>query len=292
MCKLDLMDEAYYVLNSDAYGRLKYKKVMQQFMEEVEKMLPMLQEHPIINEIALRMGFYAYRMDDYERCKKYYEEYRRTRLLVSIEQYTPWMHVYLMVVSFVVRVLYILDTIRKLPSTNEVIREKASVRQNIQSFLIEPSEREYVILGRLLGFNNLVLLKRFMCKDEASGNEKAHVWFIFPDFEWEIDIAYNNITEDDETDRIFFVSGQHPMENGLSRFFSKKSAQESLGIPMVQTGTFGLGNFSDEEQEEMLEICDMLEKHLPKACPTMEELVWAYGDVMVPVGAGSEDDEK
>lgn len=203
MCKLDLMDEAYYVLNSDAYGRLKYKKMMQQFMEEVEKMLPMLQEHPIINEIALRMGFYAYRMDDYERCKKYYEEYRRTRLLVSIEQYTPWMHVYLMVVSFVVRVLYILDTIRKLPSTNEVIREKASVRQNIQSFLIEPSEREYVILGRLLGFNNLVLLKRFMCKDEASGNEKAHVWFIFPDFEWEIDIAYNNITEDDETDRIF-----------------------------------------------------------------------------------------
>ena len=35
MCKLDLMDEAYYVLNSDAYGRLKYKKMMQQFMEEV-----------------------------------------------------------------------------------------------------------------------------------------------------------------------------------------------------------------------------------------------------------------
>ena len=98
MCKLDLMDEAYYVLNSDAYGRLKYKKMMQQFMEEVEKMLPMLQEHPIINEIALRMGFYAYRMDDYERCKKYYEEYRRTRLLVSIEQlrgcmYTSWLSV-------------------------------------------------------------------------------------------------------------------------------------------------------------------------------------------------------
>lgn len=98
---------------------------MQQFMEEVEKMLPMLQEHPIINEIALRMSFYAYRMDDYERCKKYYGEYRRTRHLVSIEQYALWMHAYLMVVSFVVRVLYILDTIRKLPSTNEFIREKA-----------------------------------------------------------------------------------------------------------------------------------------------------------------------
>lgn len=75
--------------------------------------------------------------------------------------------------------------------------------------------------------------------------------FIFPDFEWEIDIAYNNIIEDDETDRIFFVSGQHPMENGLSRFFSKKSAKERLGIPMVQTGTFGLGNFTEGDQEEI-----------------------------------------
>ena len=285
MCKLNLMDEACHVLNSDAYGRLKYKKMMQQFMEEVEKMLPMLQEHPIINEIALRMSFYAYRMDDYERCKKYYEEYRRTRHLVSIEQYAPWMHAYLMVVSFVVRVLYILDTIRKLPSTNEFIREKASVRQKIQSFLMEPSEREYVILGRLLGFANLVLLKRFMCKDEASGNEKAHVWFIFPDFEWEIDIAYNNITEDDETDRIFFVSGQHPMENGLSRFVSKKSVQEGLGVPMVQTGTFGLGNFTEGEQEEIQKICDIIESHLPETCPTIEELILTYGDVMVPVEA-------
>ena len=111
MCKLDLMDEAYYVLNSDAYGRLKYKKMMQQFMEEVEKMLPMLQEHPIINEIALRMGFYAYRMDDYEKCKKYYEEYRRTKHLVSIEQYAPGLHTYYMVVSFAVRVLYVIDAI-------------------------------------------------------------------------------------------------------------------------------------------------------------------------------------
>ena len=42
----------------------------------------------------------------------------------------------------------------------------------------------------------------------------------------------------------------------------------------------------------MLEVCDMLEKDLAKDCPTMEELVWAYGDVMVAVGAGSEDDEK
>ena len=75
------------------------------------------------------------------------------------------------------------------------------------------------------------------------------------------------------------------MENGLTRFVSKKSVQEGLGVPMVQTGTFGLGNFTEGEQEEILEICDIIESHLPETCPTIEELILAYGDVMVPVGA-------
>lgn len=82
------------------------------------------------------------------------------------------------------------------------------------------------------------------------------------------------------------------MEKGRSRFVNEKRAQGASDYQVVQIETFGLGNFSGREQEEMLEVCDMLEKHLPKDCPTMEELAWAYGDVMVPVGAGSEDDEK
>ena len=52
------------------------------------------------------------------------------------------------------------------------------------------------------------------------------IWFAFLDFGWEIDIAYNNIVEDVETDRIFFVINQHPLENGLSRFVSKKTNRE------------------------------------------------------------------
>ena len=51
----------------------------------------------------------------------------------------------------------------------------------------------------------------------------------------------------------------------------------------MQKGTFGLGNFVESEQEEMWEIRDMIEKYLPGACPTIEELRWSYGDVMVPV---------
>lgn len=80
------------------------------------------------------------------------------------------------------------------------------------------------------------------------------------------------------------------MENGLSRFVSKKSVQEGLGVPMVQTGTFGLGNFTEGEQEEILEICDIIESHLPETCPTIEELILAYGDVMVPVGRRTDEE--
>lgn len=68
------------------------------------------------------------------------------------------------------------------------------------------------------------------------------------------------------------------MENGLSRFVSKKNEQGRLSVPRVQKGTFGLGNFGESEQAEMLEICDMIEKHLPDTCPTIEELMLAYED--------------
>lgn len=242
-------------------------------------------EHPVINEIALRMSFYAYRMDDYERCKKYYKEYRRTKHLVSIEQYAPWLHRYYMVVSFAVRVLYVIDAIKAIPTTNEFLKRDISIQKTILNFMSEPTEKEYVILGMLLGFTNIVLLKRLTWKNALDGSEKVHVWFVFLDFGWEIDIAYNNIVEDVETDRIFFVINQHPLENGLSRFVSKKNEQGRLSIPLVQKGTFGLGNFGESEQAEMLEICDMIEKHLPEDCPTIEDLLWCYGDVMVPVRA-------
>ena len=244
-------------------------------------------DHQVINEIALRMSFYAYRIDDYERCKKYYKEYCRTKHLVSIEQYAPWLHMYYMVVSFAVRVLYVIDAIKAIPTTNEFLKRNLSIQKTILNFMSEPTEKEYVILGMLLGFTNIVLLKRLTWKNAPDGSKKVHVWFVFLDFGWEIDIAYNNIVEDVETDRIFFVINQHPLENGLSRFASKKNEQGRLSIPLVQKGTFGLGNFGESEQAEMLEICDMIEKHLPEDCPTIEDLLWCYGDVMVPVDASN-----
>lgn len=69
MCNLNLIDEACIALNVDAYGRPIYKDRMKHLMEEAEQILPILQEHPVINEIALRMSYYAYRMDDYENAK-------------------------------------------------------------------------------------------------------------------------------------------------------------------------------------------------------------------------------
>lgn len=67
----------------------------------------------------------------------------------------------------------------------------------IKHFLIEPAEKEYVILGLLLGCTNPIPLKHFLWKDPSGEDEKAHVWLIFPDFGWEIDAAYSNITGDD-----------------------------------------------------------------------------------------------
>ena len=135
--------------------------------------------------------------------------------------------------------------------------EKETTREMIKHFLIEPAEKEYVILGLLLGCTNPIPLKRFIWKDPSGEDEKAHVWLIFPDFGWEIDAAYNNITGDDENNRIFFTSGQHPVENGRSRFANEKRAQGASDYQAVQIGTFGLEIFQTENRRRCLKpvIC-------------------------------------
>ena len=70
-----------------------------------------------------------------------------------------------MVVSFAVRVLYVIDAIKAIPTTNEFLKRNLSIQKTILNFISEPTEKEYVILGMLLGFTNIVLLKRLTWKN-------------------------------------------------------------------------------------------------------------------------------
>jgi len=285
MCKLTLMDEASGIMNRDEQLHLLRKEEMEQLVKEVEALFPRIRQHPVKNEVALQLSFYCSTMDDYERCKRYYEIYRETGRLISMNHYAPWMHRYYMAVCFVVRTLYILETVKKLSDTEELPTENALVQEWFRDFGKGDGEREAFVLGRMLGFEKLVWLKRAAWKDDTTGQPVYHAWLVFGELKLEIDVTYPDLTEDSENTPIFFVMGRHPMENGDSRLIREKRRKNLLAEPAVQTGTFGLGNFSLEIQQAILEICQLLEQHLPPQCPSVEELKRTYCDVMLPVSA-------
>lgn len=285
MCKLALIDEASGILNTDEHLCLLRKEEMKLLVDEVDVLLPHIQQHPIMNEVALRLSFYCSAMDDYERCKRYYEIYKQTSRLISINHYAPWLHRYYMVVCFVTRVLYILEAVEMVPNLDEFQEKNELVRGWFHDFAKRNGESEAFILGRMLGFEELVLLKRIVWKDALTGQADYHTWLVFPELKLEIDVTYKNFTEDDYRTSMFFPMGQHPMENGESRFIREKKRKNLLTESAVQIGTFGLGNFPPAMQQAMLEICQLLEEHLPQQCPSVQELKNAYCDVMLPVAA-------
>ena len=287
MCKLDLIDEASGIFNTDEHLRLLRKKEMQQMIGEVEAFLPHIKRHPIMNEVALRLSFYCGAVDDYDQCKQYYELFKKTGRNLSMEHYAPWLHRYYMVVCFLVRVQYILDAIEQIPKQDTFPQESESVRTWFEGFGQRNGESESFILGRLLGFSELVMLKRVVWQNPQTNQQEYHAWLVFPQIKMEIDVTYTSISGE-EGISMFFPMGQHPMENGNSRFVREKEQTAS------QIGTFGLGNFPPAMQQAMLRICQLVEEALPPQCPTIQELQEVYGNVMLPVSAVgiSEADEK
>ena len=72
---------------------------------------------------------------------------------MSIEQYAPWLHRYYMVVSFAVRVLYVIDAIKAIPTTNEFLKRNLSVQKTIRNFMSEPTEKEYEKMLKQIGYS-------------------------------------------------------------------------------------------------------------------------------------------
>lgn len=286
ICKLDLIDEATGILNVDEYFRPMRKKEMKLLVEEVEKILPHLKQHPIISEIALRLSFYCNVMDDYVRCKKYYELFKKTSRVISLEHYAPWLHRYYMVVCFIVRVLYMLDAVNAIPKQEEFNEKNEVVKTWFYDFGKRDGESEAFIFGRMLGSQNKVVIKRIVWGNRLTGQGDCHAWLVFPQLHLEIDPTYRNITGDDERENLFFQMEQHPMENGTSKFIREIKKKKEVVGPDVQIGTFGIGDYTPVMQQAILEICQMLEENLPPQCPTLQELQNAYDDVMLPVSVG------
>lgn len=268
MCDLALIDEGTGILNCDQYMRLVRKEELLQIVDEIECLLPKLEVHPVINEIALRMSFYGEALDDYTRLKKYYEMYRSTSALVSINHYAPWMHRYYMDVVFAVRVIYILDSIKMIRDKIDSFHLSNLAKAWFCEFDKNGGAVVHFVIGMLMGFENSVLLKQYVVFDDSMQIKKSREWIDFTELKLEIDVLH--------PDGIFFAPNQHPLQNGLERKENERALVYNIEI--------ALQSFKEDEQHALQEVCTLINSELPSECPEISELHVAFDDVMLPVG--------
>lgn len=261
MTKLALVDEASDVINCDEHLQFTRKDEMFRTLDEVEAMLPKLEQHPVINEIALRISFYSVALNDYLRCKNYYELYRKSSDQVSIDHYAPWVHKYHMDVIFCVRILYIVDSINKIIDHIDDFDLSPLAREWFAGFGKIGGDVIHLVIGLLIGFDNAVSLKECLLLDEANRIVDNYEWMNFPEFGLEIDVQ--------NTDVIFFHPGQHPLEN------------EKIKKCIFET-VIELDKFSVEQQSALQEVCKIITENMVSESPTIDELKAVFNSVMLP----------
>ena len=90
LCALNIMDEGLAEFNIDSEYKPLYLDTIKISLQEVEKILPELMEHPVLNEIYLRLSMYCFSIDDIERSKHYYESFQRLGNF-AIDHFAPWL---------------------------------------------------------------------------------------------------------------------------------------------------------------------------------------------------------
>ena len=183
ICYLDIMDEATSEQNVDSELKSVHMDVMHKALDEIEKVLPQLVEHPILYEVYLRLSIYCLAMDDVDRSKEYYRKYRMLGVY-SINHFAPWLRGKYSIISLIMLVIGYIETVDRIAG-----RDLSAEIPQIQEWFKEFHERngyfEAVVFGRVLGGEVLPLcIEMIQEQEEYNGFIKIgyiqNAWFVVP----------------------------------------------------------------------------------------------------------------
>ena len=149
LCDLNIMDEGLAELNIDSEYKPLYLDTIKISLQEVEKILPELMEHPILNEIYLRLSMYCFLINDIERCKRYYESFQRLGDF-AIDHFAPWLRDRYAVLSLYMFVIGYVETVDKIARKN-LSGEIVQVQEWFREFHNRNGYFEAIVLGRMFG---------------------------------------------------------------------------------------------------------------------------------------------
>lgn len=189
LCNLNIIDEALSELNIDSNSQLIHRDIMKSAIQDVETILPELLEHPILNEIYLRLSIYCFAMNDIDKSKFYYEKYQRLGNF-AIDHFAPWLRGKYSVLSLYMLVIGYIETVDKL-AAEELSKEIPQIQTWFKEFHNRNGYFEAIVLGRLLGTPVIpmcfkLLEGKQMSGDNVSTNDIDSAWLVVPSLKLKI----------------------------------------------------------------------------------------------------------
>lgn len=283
-CRLDVMDEFCAEKNLDRNYIPVDIDGMRQQLKEIELALPRLLHHPERVEVGLRLSFYCLLLHEYEKCIEYYDVFSKGML--SLNHYPPWLQMYRMHTAFAVRILYLKRIIVSLQNSHEVLSSSSLVQEWFQSFPRHDGILDSILLARFVGFDSVYPIKvRSWYEEESLDRARGHAWFYFPEFELNADITYEQYSEDENSNKIFFNCDRHPFESNESKTLAKNTHSRKTPQDRFQMRWVKDSDFSSIEIDLLKEILKLIDTHVPENCPSIIELKTLFADNMMPVSA-------
>lgn len=174
LCSLNIIDEALSDLNVNSDQGLLHIDDMNESLREVETLLPELMEHPILNEIYLRLSGYCFAMNDIEKSKTYYEKLQRLNKL-SIDHFAPWLRARYSVISLNMFVVGYIETVDKISNMN-LCEESVQFQKWFLEFHDRDGFFEAIVLGMILGERIIPLY----IEENQNTNNSEKCWLVVP----------------------------------------------------------------------------------------------------------------
>lgn len=180
---LDIMDEATSELNIDAEFKPVHMDVMLNALQEIEKVLTQLVEHPILYEIYLRLSIYCLAIDDVSRSKEYYRKYRMLGEF-SINHFAPWLRGKYSIISLVMLVIGYIETVDKI-AEKDISAEIRQIQEWFKGFHDRNGYFEALVFGRVLGGEFLPMYLepiqgRKLCGSFINISDIQSAWLVIP----------------------------------------------------------------------------------------------------------------
>ena len=183
LCSLNIMDEATAELNLNSEKKTIRLDTMKQSLSEVEKILPYLMEHPILNEIYLRLSLYCIAIGEIEKSKAYYRMFQELGNF-SINHFAPWLRGKYSVISLYMLVIGYIEAVDRV-SRKDISGERSQIQDWFAKFHERNGYFEAVVLGRVLGGDIIPLCLEMKSSGQNQDSfvnisDIQSVWLVIP----------------------------------------------------------------------------------------------------------------